>query len=177
MSHVSLYSQEGRTPLHYSAALHDSGIFYRYLLKCGADENIQDKVINSTFLVLFFKILFLSTGRRPNFTCTLLVKSTWMFWLEGARKCPGRGSPRGGPKCSTLYHRKLWSRRHFSTQIHQRARLKKSINGLFHFFLPQLWMLKFWRTWSGNLTLKGWKTLFWMDMGKSFWEKMQQTTK
>ena len=36
--------QEGRTPLHYSAALHDSGIFYRYLLKCGADENIQDKV-------------------------------------------------------------------------------------------------------------------------------------
>ena len=30
--------------MHYSAALHDSGIFYRYLLKCGADENIQDKV-------------------------------------------------------------------------------------------------------------------------------------
>ena len=38
------FLQEGRTPLHYSAALHDSGIFYRYLLKCGADENIQDKV-------------------------------------------------------------------------------------------------------------------------------------
>ena len=37
-------SQEGRTPLHYAAALHDSGIFYRYLLKCGADEHIQDKV-------------------------------------------------------------------------------------------------------------------------------------
>ena len=37
--------QEGRTPLHYSAALRDSGIFYRYLLKCGADENIQDKVL------------------------------------------------------------------------------------------------------------------------------------
>jgi len=36
--------QEGRTPLHYAAALHDSGIFYRYLLKCGADEHIQDKV-------------------------------------------------------------------------------------------------------------------------------------
>ena len=36
--------QEGRTPLHYAAALHDSGIFYRYLLKCGADELIQDKV-------------------------------------------------------------------------------------------------------------------------------------
>ena len=35
--------QEGRTPLHYAAALHDSGIFYRYLLKCGADELIQDK--------------------------------------------------------------------------------------------------------------------------------------
>ena len=35
--------QEGRTPLHYAAALHDSGIFYRYLLKCGADEHIQDK--------------------------------------------------------------------------------------------------------------------------------------
>ena len=41
--------QEGRTPLHYSAALHDSGIFYRYLLKCGADENIQDKVSNIHF--------------------------------------------------------------------------------------------------------------------------------
>jgi ankyrin repeat protein len=36
--------KEGRTPLHYAAALHDSGIFYRYLLKCGADEHIQDKV-------------------------------------------------------------------------------------------------------------------------------------
>ncbi|XP_071748221.1 uncharacterized protein [Lepeophtheirus salmonis] len=35
--------QEGQTPLHYSASLHDNGIFYRYLLKCGADENIQDK--------------------------------------------------------------------------------------------------------------------------------------
>ena len=42
--------QEGRTPLHYAAALHDSGIFYRYLLKCGADELIQDKVcIDSCF--------------------------------------------------------------------------------------------------------------------------------
>ncbi len=29
--------------MHYAAALHDSGIFYRYLLKCGADEHIQDK--------------------------------------------------------------------------------------------------------------------------------------
>ena len=38
--------QEGRTPLHYAAALHDSGIFYRYLLKCGADELIQDKVLS-----------------------------------------------------------------------------------------------------------------------------------
>ena len=36
--------QEGRTPLHYAAALHDSGIFYHYILKCGADELIQDKV-------------------------------------------------------------------------------------------------------------------------------------
>ena len=50
--------QEGRTPLHYSAALHDSGIFYRYLLKCGADENIQDKV-KATFThwgkMIYFK--------------------------------------------------------------------------------------------------------------------------
>ena len=41
---VKAKDQEGRTPLHYAAALHDSGIFYRYLLKCGADELIQDKV-------------------------------------------------------------------------------------------------------------------------------------
>ena len=40
---VQAKDQEGRTPLHYAAALHDSGIFYRYLLKCGADELIQDK--------------------------------------------------------------------------------------------------------------------------------------
>ena len=44
LNNVFFFSQEGRTPLHYAAALHDSGIFYRYLLKCGADEHIQDKV-------------------------------------------------------------------------------------------------------------------------------------
>ena len=46
--------QEGRTPLHYAAALHDSGIFYRYLLKCGADEHIQDKVGEMMLLMGFF---------------------------------------------------------------------------------------------------------------------------
>ncbi len=47
--------QEGRTPLHYSAALNDSGIFYRYLLKCGADEHIQDKV---AWLAYFQKFIW-----------------------------------------------------------------------------------------------------------------------
>ena len=54
--------QEGRTPLHYSAALHDSGIFYRYLLKCGADENIQDKVSNIHFYLNVGN--FLTVGQK-----------------------------------------------------------------------------------------------------------------
>ena len=55
----SISLQEGRTPLHYSAALHDSGIFYRYLLKCGADEHIQDKVRE-----MFMKVLDQGTIKK-----------------------------------------------------------------------------------------------------------------
>ncbi len=59
---VSCLPQEGRTPLHYAAALHDSGIFYRYLLKCGADEHIQDKV-QSTVHKCIYK-LYVRTRNR-----------------------------------------------------------------------------------------------------------------
>ena len=63
---VSCLPQEGRTPLHYAAALHDSGIFYRYLLKCGADEHIQDKVQSSTVLYISVYIykLYVRTRNR-----------------------------------------------------------------------------------------------------------------
>ena len=65
--------QEGRTPLHYAAALHDSGIFYRYLLKCGADELIQDKVYflikKSSQMIYNFPPSML---RQPSITSTLL---------------------------------------------------------------------------------------------------------
>ena len=65
--------QEGRTPLHYAAALHDSGIFYRYLLKCGADELIQDKVYflikKSSQIIYNFPPSML---RQPSITSTLL---------------------------------------------------------------------------------------------------------
>ena len=54
---VQAKDQEGRTPLHYAAALHDSGIFYRYLLKCGADELIQDKV---SIYIIRFRYKFIS---------------------------------------------------------------------------------------------------------------------
>ena len=54
---VQAKDQEGRTPLHYAAALHDSGIFYRYLLKCGADELIQDKV---SIYITRFRYKFIS---------------------------------------------------------------------------------------------------------------------
>ena len=56
--------QEGRTPLHYAAALHDSGIFYRYLLKCGADELIQDKVRIDRPLRLMFALQYGKTAKH-----------------------------------------------------------------------------------------------------------------
>ena len=64
---IMFISQEGRTPLHYAAALHDSGIFYRYLLKCGADEHIQDKVGMILFWHSYFTFYWNFIYIRPIF--------------------------------------------------------------------------------------------------------------
>ncbi len=58
--------QEGRTPLHYAAALHDSGIFYRYLLKCGADEHIQDKASIFRLFSFIYRLCLAYTYRTSS---------------------------------------------------------------------------------------------------------------
>lgn len=68
---VSIQDHEGRTPLHYAAALKDDGEIYTLLKESVADEETLDKVIHNTYRF--------TLHLTPYLLCIVLI----LFYIQG----------------------------------------------------------------------------------------------
>ena len=94
-----------------------------------------------TWWPFFIAFCDLSMAKQPNSTSTLLAKSTWMFWFNGAKKCRGNANLKDDQKCLTLYLQILQNKKLTYTQTHQKV-FKKIVNK--SFILLQLTNFGFW---------------------------------
>ena len=92
-----------------------------------------------TWWPFFIAFCDLSMAKQPNSTSTLLAKSTWMFWFNGAKKCRGNANLKDDQKCLTLYLQILQNKKLTYTQTHQKV--FKNHKQKFHFTANQIFWI------------------------------------